>query len=362
MACIVPTGVSSRLGRPFHGNADGVRRLLAIASCLLLLPAAAVAAPGDLPEGCSMGATGDARVVVEPDRPDVPLDSTVAITPPRIEIARALAPGDAITCIVTIRSRLARTATFELAPRGILGARSSATGVRFVEAGDDDANATAVGWIAPASERVRMAPRSVARVPVVVTVPEDAPVGGVYAALDVVSRTADVDAGDTSLGIETVRQVSMLLHVGGEGTPKLRVRDVRAPQLRQDRDPWTLRADLTNDGTLHAVAGGRVRIRSLFGSTVASLPVPAATVLPHGRVDVETTWDRVPWFGIYRYDLRVAGRSGDPARAEGWFVALPPTWMLAAAGVLVLAALVLLVRGRRRASHADHDEWLDDED
>jgi hypothetical protein len=205
---------------------------------------------------------------------------------------------------------------------------------------------------------VTLAPRGTADVPVVLTVPDEPPVGSAYGGIDVVSTSSAPGPGDTNLGIEKHVVSAFLLAVGGEGAPDLQLRDVHAPKLRWSRDPWTLRAKLDNEGTLHATPRGRVRIRSLFGNVVNELKIADLPLLPGGRSSIERTWDDVPWFGIYRWDIRVAAgeRSGEVDRADGWFVALPPWWVLAIAVAIILFA-IFGARWRRR-----HESAWDDDD
>ena len=105
---------------------------------------------------------------------------------------------------------------------------------------------------------------------------------------------------------------------------------------------------------------------------MAELPIATRPLLPGGRAPIEATWTGVPWIGVYRYDLRVASPSGAgdgeraSARASGWFVALPPLWVLLVAGALLVLAVV--ASRRRRAIDdvergvADDDAWLDEHD
>jgi hypothetical protein len=106
-----------------------------------------------------------------------------------------------------------------------------------------------------------------------------------------------------------------------------------------------------------------VRIRSLFGNVVNELKVADLPLLPGGRTRLERTWDDVPWFGIYRWDLRVAAgeQSDDVARAEGWFVALPPWWVLAIAAAIIAFAIFGGIARRRNAADEDPSAWDDDD-
>jgi hypothetical protein len=113
-----------------------------------------------------------------------------------------------------------------------------------------------------------------------------------------------------------------------------------------------------------------VRVRSLFGNTVADLHVSSAPLLPGARQPVEETWRDVPWLGFYRYDVRITDPQAvgaNIARSSGWFVALPPWWVLALAATLLAWIVIGSVVRRRRAhrwvvddADADDDSASDD--
>lgn len=349
-----------------------MRRIVLLVVSLLALAGLCVAA--SIPEAAGASAVTDCvdshalpvpGVVRESDPADVPLDSRVIVSPTSFEFGEAAEPGDRFLCVITLRNRYPRTATLLLEPMGLVGSRSARSTAQFVEPADPDAASTAARWLKPRPARITLQPREVARVPVVVTIPEDAPIGAAYGTIDVFSKST-APAGETVLGIESRVAVPFLFDIGGEGRPELQLDEVRAPKLRWNRDPWTLRANLDNDGTLHATPRGRVRLRSIFGNTVHQLPIAGTTLLPGGRQRIVETWDDVPWFGFYRYDVRVAPAGEDHAdevtRANGWFLALPPWWVLALAAAVVLLAAAGVVRRRNEGPHpADENDDQADE-
>ncbi|MCW2922291.1 MAG: hypothetical protein JWL76_2165 [Thermoleophilia bacterium] len=313
-----------------------------------------------LPFGCGLGGPGAAGTLRDSDVGSVKLDGTVIVTP-RIDVDRKLRAGDAFTCTLTIRSRRTATTTFQLEPYGIIGSKAPNAAFEYVDSDDDRWDATAGPWIEPLVPEVTIKPRGVAYVPVTVTVPAKPPVGSAYGSVNVVSRTR-ASAGENVVGIESQVATVFLLRVGGEGRPDLRLRHVDAPKLRWNRDAWKLTADLDNEGTLHANASGRVRVKSIFGNVVAELPIRRETVLPGGREPIAGTWKGVPWFGLYRYDVRVANgpvTKGEqvPENVEtvdGWFIALPPWWVLALIALVLVALVVRWWRSRRE------DVWDDE--
>lgn len=294
-------------------------------------------------------------------------DAGLTIDQPVIEVTRALRPGDSFSCAVTIRNRRAASATYDISVAGLLGSRTEQTRVVPIDA--PDIGATAATWVDPVVDSITLAPEQKATIPFVITVPPDAPTGGVYASIQFVTRPlAPADGPAPQVGVTTGAAASLLLSVGGEGRAKLAFTDTRTHKLRTSRASWTWRARLDNDGTAQALPEGRVRVRSIFGRTVARFTIQTRPLLPKGGVPVSVTWKGTPWIGIYRWDARV-GAAGDakatPARASGWIIALPPWWMVGLA-VLLLAAVIAwpFVRRqrewRRYVDDEDDDEDLDD--
>lgn len=305
------------------------------------------------------------RLRTTPDHADPVAPSVVVVSPTAFDVTRSLRAGDAFTCILSIRNRRKVRTTYEITALGLLGDRSQ--GTRLIGAEDEAARATAATWVDPAVGTVTLRPNQVADVPIRVTVPPNPPRGGVFAMVQVLSAQPAGAEQPAAVGVTTGAGVPLLLRVGGAGAPKLAFDDPRAPTLRVNRAHWTWRARVDNDGTEHAVPRGRVRIRSIFGSTVATFPIATRTLLPGGGAKVDVTWKQTPWFGVYRYDARVDARGADDgtsARAQGWIVALPPWWVITLIGVVALAAIVVPIYRRRdyRRYLAEVEHELFDED
>jgi hypothetical protein len=342
--------------------------LLAL-SCALAATASTLAtgAPQTLllepdPLPCPATGTRLAATAVERDREaaNVEVTGSVVVSPAAVETDAALAPRSQFTCTITIRNRRDATTTFKLVPTGAIGSDTDG-GVEFIDADDPRAGRTAASWISPLVDEVSISSLGIARVPVRLVVPADPPPGSAYATLDVVPQVpVEVEgAGGAAVGIESRLQVAFLLQTTAEGMPRLVLRDTDAPRLRWNRDSWTFRATVANDGTSFAKPSGRVRIRSIFGSTVATLPVQTRPLLPSAARPMTPTWTGVPWFGFYRYDVRVTSGADDragsePVRHAGWFIALPPWWLVALVGAALLYLLLRWLIPRVRRNLPEH--------
>ena len=284
-------------------------------------------------------------------------DGTVLLTPPRFDLSHAeLRAGDVFTCVLEVRSRLAATATFDVETRGVLGSNAAALDIRYVSRGQSDAARTAVSWLTPAAPQIVVEPGATTLLPVTVRVPRGPASGARYAVVDLVSRTRA--GGEQSVGVETAVESAFLFDVGEAGQPHLQLTKLDAPSVRFNRARWTLHARLSNAGSLHATPRGRVRVRSIFGSTVATPSVDVATLLPGAARRIDADWSRVPWFGLYRWDLRIDDGTGATTTRTGWLLVLPPPWVLAA--IAIMLAVILSGFLRRRLPYHDWDdgdEW-----
>jgi hypothetical protein len=303
-----------------------------------------------------------------PDDPgDVALDGRL-IAPAIVEIEPALAAGtQRVRCWIRLRSRRADVTTFELASVGVVGVDADNRSVEYVDADDERFRETgAASWVVPASPELRMGPRDVVDVRIDIDVPEDAPPGGQYAGVSIAPSEATQVAGAPDGGTVGVRSrivVPVLMRVSGPVERALTLRDLDAPTVRWNRERWTLDGRIINTGNVHATPDGKVEVRSVFGSRIASMPITERVLLPNGGTPLEVTWRRVPWFGIYRATTTVtpAERNGADVRAardSRWIVALPPWWVAAAMAILpVLLAVGAWHRRRReRAWHERHGD------
>lgn len=348
-----------------------------IATCIatsFLLACAGTAHAADEPTGldpagaCSAVVAGEQLLALadpstrtRPDRRDLEDQAPTTIMSPDVfDVRRELAPGDSFTCTLTIRNRRGVRTTYDIEPVGLRARRGG--GTTYVGVDDEGAASTAATWIDPVESSITLAANQIGEVPVIVTVPPDPPRGSAYGSVLVLPRVGTSPAGgDAAVGVRSGAGVPLLLRVGGTGSPKLTFRDVRAPLVRTDRAAWTWRARLHDDGTQHAIPRGRLRVRSILGRTVATMPIDARILLPGGSEPLAVTWKDTPWFGIYRYDVRVdphGSDSGTSARASGWIIALPPWWIVAVALLIVAAAIAAPFIHRRREWRA----YLDDAD
>lgn len=329
-----------------------VAALVVVASLCGLAGDAGAASPDyAISDSCTPGTSFSTEV--DPD--NVELDRRIVVSPPALELG-----PDARSCVLVIRNRHPERITVRLEARGLIGARGAQSSVAFLGPEDERFDETAASWLDPRPATFELPPRGVARVPIHVEVdaPEAGGAASAFGTIDVIPETDSKEGGQTVVGVESRIAIPFLFQLDLEADPKLRLSSMHAPRLRWDRDPWTLRASIDNRGDLHDEPRGSIRVRSIFGSTVAKFDIDHGPLLPGGRVRIEETWDEVPWFGFYRYEVRVEGASGGAGsdRVTGWFVALPPWWVLAISGLLVFVAIGGVVQGRRGGVEQDWDE------
>nr|WP_272898165.1 DUF916 domain-containing protein [Agromyces seonyuensis] len=224
---------------------------------------------------------------------------------------------------------------------------------------------TAVGaWITADATSVHLEPAASVEVPFHVAIPEDA-MPGDYAGGIVTTLASEQDGGvsvDRRLGIR------VQVRVGGELAPALVVEDVHL-EYATPLDPFatapaTVTYTVRNTGNARLTAAQTVAVAGPFGMLRADAadlePIPAllpgeswtasadvAGVFPSGLLTAEVELvPSVPAEGT-------TSGSGDlPAvHAEATLWAVP--WMLVAALLVLVGAVVALVLGRRRAKRRE---------
>ncbi|MEV4740343.1 hypothetical protein [Streptomyces sp. NPDC049555] len=194
------------------------------------------------------------------------------------------------------------------------------------------------GWIALATARVGVPPRTRAEVPLTVTVPAGTPPG---------DHAATVVAG----GEGRVVRVPVTVRVRGPALSALSVEHVRVGGTGRGA---VIAYEVVNRGSTVLAPTVTLRAEGLFGEVLRqpAARVPAS-LAPGARARLSQEWPGAPRLDRLRVSVTATAADGAYAAASAAYVPLPWLWpSLAAAGAVAVAAAVLgAVRraGRRRA-------------
>ncbi|MCK9361861.1 hypothetical protein M0Q28_06605 [Patescibacteria group bacterium] len=263
-------------------------------------------------------------------------------------------PGKVETRTITIENDEAIPQTYvvgiqKFIPKGELGQQE------FLDPTDTEGLPE---WMYVDKPEVTLAPGTQGTIQVAIRVPTNAPAGGYYAAL-FLSRK--------QLAQEQVAMLPRLgilffVQVNGALTEKLSVRSFQTDaDVTYEHLPVGFRTSIVNEGNVHLVPSGTIRIKNMLGATVASIPANAESsrVMPGSERVVSTSWSKgklvegsgfisglmqeLMHFGIGRYSatVRMEGRGfSQPVESTTHFMVWP--WRTAVAFVVLVSLLVAL--------------------
>ncbi|HNP75352.1 MAG TPA: hypothetical protein PKL09_03240 [bacterium] len=230
----------------------------------------------------------------------------------------------------------------------------------------------AVSWVKLPLNALVLAPREVVEVPVFVTVPETAEVGGYYLAI-MWQTMAGPNQPVNQVKLSGRVGVLLLLEVKGEAHKELRVEDFR---LIEDENfysslPVGFSLKLKNEGNIHLKPEGYVMIKNIFGKMTKSLLIneERGNILPASSRRFEEFWRRsdfVPIATDFIGQLRREGKqlaigrftaqafiSYDPAAItisseEVVFWVIPWRLLSLVGGLAFIFLLAIILRKRHR--------------
>ncbi len=186
------------------------------------------------------------------------------------------------------------------------------------------------------------------KVSFIVTVPENAPPGGHYAAINWFPQAADVQSGAAVTGgIAT----NIALDVAGTVTEKGDIVSftTQGDIKKYDKLPVNFVTRINNSGSRHFKPKGSIIVKDMFGKEVVSLPVnvtnAGGNVLPGSTREFKATWDSGFAFGKYTavLDVMLGGAGKKTATYEFWVMpaGLAILWVIILIVVLLILGLLI---------------------
>ena len=134
-------------------------------------------------------------------------------------------------------------------------------------------------WIHFPIEEIPVPAQSRVDVPFNILVPDDVPSGGYYASITVSTAPTDVVATNGAI-IEARTAILLFLTNEGETVESLQLLDFTGDQNQTTLPYGTFTFRLQNQGNVHVTPSGVIRLRGMFGNTIATLDANSA----EGRV------------------------------------------------------------------------------
>lgn len=268
------------------------------------------------------------------------------VGPAKAEIS--LQPGESRTTEVLITNRMGVTRTFSLEVEDITGTDSGDTSVVLL--GDEIGPYTLKDYLKFPSERVTLEHGERARIPVTVSIPENAEPGGRYGSVIIQTVTSDTVAGDNQNTVSKsaiVSRIATLFFVTVEGEAEVageleKFTTVPAKTWFQN-GPINFGIYFRNTGNVHLNPYGYLRIKNMFGEEVGYVELDPWFALPQSLRFREVIWERDFLLGKYTAELEMSPGYGEEIlRAEYVFYVIPLTLIV---GIFVgLFLLVFLLR------------------
>lgn len=176
---------------------------------------------------------------------------------------------------------------------------------------DVEGRSQIVNWITLKSpETNTLAPGEISKVYYTITVPNNPPAGGQYAAITAISAPIK----DTVMITETVAMnFTIFTEIDGKTERSSEITELKLPFFLSEGN-ITASSKVKNTGNVHGTANYTLKITPLFSNTPVysneSEP-DKKLVLPDRTMKQETTWENTPTVGIFNVTYRVEFEGGD---------------------------------------------------
>lgn len=212
-------------------------------------------------------------------------------------------------------------------------------------------------WLTLTPSRHVLSPREIARVNVLIEVPEDALPGGHYAMVLHQPVTQAVEAGQEIVASGISQRTGTLLYVTVEGpiNEEAFIRDFAFPKFTE-YGPVPFEFKIENLSDIHISPQIGVEVYNIFGKKIETITVGGKNIFPLTSRDFDGTWDRIWGHGFYKAKLVMSfGNQGQVVIANSSFWFLPYKIVLAVV-ILLLSIIVIGISTRRHLIHRRQEE------
>lgn len=268
------------------------------------------------------------------------MDNTFTVLPMSQNFS--LTPGETYTGTITVANPADATEDFEykmdVSPYGVIGTDYTADLATM-------SNWTQiVDWIKIEEPTGKIAPNDTKKVTFTITVPEDAPAGGQYAAITVASNAQASQSG--GVAVQNVFEMASLIYaqVAGETIHDGEILENNVPGFATTT-PISVSALISNNGNVHEAATVVLSVSNMFTGEVI-LPNEqnegqyTEVIMPETEKFATREINNLPMVGAVKVNQTIY-YNGDVSTEER-VVIICPIWFMALI-VVTLAAIVTLV-------------------
>jgi len=285
--------------------------------------------------------------------------SALTFSPPTFDFSAN--PGDTLNDAVRVHNEGGEPVTLRVEAVNFMSRPGDeTTGIpEFYAAAEARNGHELAPWISFINKELTLQPGERGSLFFEIKVPADAGPGSYFGAALVTSVTPEAGQGVSVIGNTAVL---ILLKVNGDAVEDARLTSFTASPRAASSLPIEFEARVENAGTVHLRPLGEVRIKDMFGKTVAVVPINRMeykSVLPGGARRFTTRWSRADlpegaslWerqrrnfaFGPYTAELSMEyGIQKKTMTATARFWVFP--WLVIAAALAGLAAALVIILG-----------------
>lgn len=279
----------------------------------------------------------------------VEISNDFVLEPAKNEVI--LEPGQASEEKISIINRMDKEVTFQIQVEDIVGSDNMFEQVKLL--GEEKGPYSLKDFIIPEISEFTLQSGEKITIPVMVDLPDDSDPRGYYGAL-IVSSKGDVN--DSSIGSGAEGQTKIvtrlgsifLVRINGDLVEASYISDFKAvgPNKKfYSNHPKGFEVAVKNEGNVHLVHYGEIKIKNLFGKEVKGLPINAFFSLPDATRYREINWPESFAFGFYNAEVHLyQGFEGenDVLTDKISFFVLP--WKLIILVLVLATALFALIR------------------
>lgn len=261
-------------------------------------------------------------------------------------------PGDSANRIITITNSSTSPTKLHLE---VLDASAGSEETGFAKYTKATSESTLANWITSSESEISLNTGESKRIPIFVSVPQNAEPGGHFA---LVSFVTTAEAGASGASITGGVGTNIALDVAGSVLEKGDIVSFTTAdgKTNYDKLPIGFVTRINNGGNRHFKPQGSIQIKNMFGSVVANLPLNetngGGNVLPRSTREFKNTWEGEFAFGKYTAVLTtdLAGAGVKTASTELWVMpaGLLVLWLIIA--LIIIVILVLLIKRAMQAT------------